>query len=88
MLTDVSEVRTASIIRAMMDAVRLSETSVNTYLTTRQYIAEDSKRHSPRRENLKSHKLGLVWGPLVRTVRGYEKGWCMCEEGDETQRKW
>jgi hypothetical protein len=39
MLTDVSEVGTA-------------ETSVNIYLTTRQYIPEHSTR---RRENLKSH---------------------------------
>jgi hypothetical protein len=37
---------TASIIRAMMEAVRTSETSVNIYLTTPQYIAEDSKLHS------------------------------------------
>jgi hypothetical protein len=40
MLTDVSEVCAASIIRAiialMMEAVRTSETSVNIYLTTRQ----------------------------------------------------
>jgi hypothetical protein len=44
MLTDVSEVRTASIISAlMMDAVRTSETSVNIYLTTRQYNPEDSE---------------------------------------------
>jgi hypothetical protein len=43
MFTDVSEVRTASIIALMMEAVRTSETSVNTYLTTRQYIPEDSK---------------------------------------------
>jgi hypothetical protein len=42
MLTDVSEVRTASIITAlMMEAVRTSETSVNIYVTTRQHIPED-----------------------------------------------
>jgi hypothetical protein len=46
-LTDVSEMRTAFIIRAMniialmMEAVRTSETSANIYLTTRQYIPED-----------------------------------------------
>jgi hypothetical protein len=50
-----SEVRTASIIRAL-EAVRISETSVNIYLSTRQYISEDSKLHTRRRENLKSHK--------------------------------
>jgi hypothetical protein len=43
MLTDVSEMRTASIIRAMMKAVRISETSVNINLITRRYIPEDSK---------------------------------------------
>jgi hypothetical protein len=43
MLTDVSEVRTASIIALMMEAVRTSETSINIHLTTRQYIPEDSK---------------------------------------------
>jgi hypothetical protein len=37
-------VRTAFIIRAMTEAVSTSETSVNIYLTTRQYIAEDSKQ--------------------------------------------
>jgi hypothetical protein len=37
-----------------MEAVRTSETSVKIYLTTRQYIPEDSKLHTRRRENLKS----------------------------------
>jgi hypothetical protein len=46
MLTDVSEVRTASIIALMMAAVRTPETSVNIHLTTRQDIAEDSKLHN------------------------------------------
>jgi hypothetical protein len=40
MLTDSSEVRAASIIRAMLEAARTSETSVNNYFT-RQYIPED-----------------------------------------------
>jgi hypothetical protein len=44
---DVSEVRTASITRAiialMMEAVRISETSVNFKVTTRRYIPEHSK---------------------------------------------
>jgi hypothetical protein len=53
--TDVSEVRAASIIRAMMEAARTSETSFNNYFT-RQYIPEDtSELHTRRRENLKSH---------------------------------
>jgi hypothetical protein len=44
-LTDVSEVRTASIIRAikMMEAVCTSGASVNPNGTTRRYISEDSK---------------------------------------------
>jgi hypothetical protein len=45
MLTDVSEVRTASITALMMEAVRTSETSIN------------SKLHTRRRENLKSDML-------------------------------
>jgi hypothetical protein len=40
----------------MMEAARTSETSVDNYFT-RQYIPEDnSKHHTRRRENLKSHK--------------------------------
>jgi uncharacterized protein (DUF1499 family) len=55
LLTDVSEIRTASIITAMMKAVRTSGTSVDNYFT-RQYIPEDkSELQSRRRENLKSH---------------------------------
>jgi hypothetical protein len=38
--SEVSEVRAASIIRAMMEAARTSETSGNNYFT-RQYIPED-----------------------------------------------
>jgi hypothetical protein len=61
-LTDVSEVVTAYIIRAMsalmMEAVRTSETSVKFNLNTRRYIAEYSELHTRRRENLKSHKEG------------------------------
>jgi hypothetical protein len=39
----------------MMEAVRNSETSVTFNVTTRRYILEDSKLHTRRRENLKSH---------------------------------
>jgi hypothetical protein len=47
MFTDVSEACTFSINSAMMmEAVRTSETSVNIYLTTGQYIPEDSKLHA------------------------------------------
>jgi hypothetical protein len=59
MLTNVSEVRAASIIKAMIDLMmktaRTSETSVNIDLRTRQYIPENSELHTRRRENLKSH---------------------------------
>jgi hypothetical protein len=42
-------------MRAMMEAARTSETSVDNYFT-RQYIPEDkSELHTRRRENLKSH---------------------------------
>jgi len=47
----------------MMEAVRTSETSVDNHFT-RQYIPEDnSEHHTRRRENLKSHKVGIyvVW---------------------------
>jgi DNA-directed RNA polymerase specialized sigma subunit len=40
---------------ALMEAVRTYETSVNFNMPTRLYIPEDSKRHTLRRENLKSH---------------------------------
>jgi hypothetical protein len=38
-----------------MEAVRTSETSVNFNVTTWRYIPEDSKLHTHRRFNLKSH---------------------------------
>jgi hypothetical protein len=57
--TDVSEVLTASIIRAMiaqmMEAASTSERSVEFYETARRNIPEDSYLHTRRRENLKSH---------------------------------
>jgi hypothetical protein len=39
----------------MMEAARISETSVDIQLRTRQYIPEDSELHTRRREDLKSH---------------------------------
>jgi hypothetical protein len=42
LLTDVSEVRAASIIALMMEAAHTSETLVDDYFT-RQYIPEDSE---------------------------------------------
>jgi hypothetical protein len=41
-------------IALMMEAVRISETTVTFNVTTRRYIPEDSKLHTRRRENLKS----------------------------------
>jgi hypothetical protein len=58
MMTDVSEVRTVSIISAMMEEVRTSETSVDIYLTARQYIPADSKLQL--RNGSKSKKV-CVW---------------------------
>jgi hypothetical protein len=43
----------------MMEAACTFETAVDIYLTTGQYIPEDSKLHTRRRENLKSHFLKL-----------------------------
>jgi hypothetical protein len=56
MSTDVSEVRAASIIRAMST----SETSVDIQLRTQQYIPEDSELHIRRSENLKRHKQKII----------------------------
>jgi hypothetical protein len=64
-LNDVSEVVTASIIRAMMEAVSTSDVSVNFYETTRLNFPEDSHLHTRRRENLKSH---LVISNFLRKV--------------------
>jgi hypothetical protein len=59
MSPDVSEVRAASIIRAiialMIEAACTSETSVDIQLRTWQYIPEDSELHTRLRENFKSH---------------------------------
>jgi hypothetical protein len=64
-------VRTAFIITAMiplmMEAVRTSETSVNIYLTTGQYIPEESKLHTRRSENLKS-ELGKYLLEIFRLI--------------------
>jgi hypothetical protein len=66
MLTDISEVCTASIIRVMMEAVCTSEMSVNIYLTTQQYIPEDSKLHIRHHENLKSHIPNSAFWPQLK----------------------
>jgi hypothetical protein len=59
--TNVSEVLTASTIRAMMmEAVHTSETSVNLYQTTRRKISEGCHLHTRHLENLKSHYRNIV----------------------------
>jgi hypothetical protein len=42
-------------IALMMEAASASETSANFYQTARRYNPEDSRLHTRRRENLKSH---------------------------------
>jgi hypothetical protein len=56
-----------SLITLLMEAVRSSETLVNISLTTRQYIPENSKRYTRRRENLKYHITQIV-SKLTRRV--------------------
>jgi hypothetical protein len=56
--TDVSEVRTASIIKAIMEAVCTSQTSVYSNETTRRYFPEGSNIYVRRCGNLKSFLLG------------------------------
>jgi hypothetical protein len=56
--TDVSEVRTASIVREkIINAVRTSETSVCLCETARRHIPGGSHFHTRRRENLKSQDI-------------------------------
>jgi hypothetical protein len=61
--------------RAMMEAARTSETSVDNYFT-RQYNPEDkSELHSRRRENLKSHmelQVLFKWSLCLRTVQNFK----------------
>jgi hypothetical protein len=44
------------VIALMMKAASTSETSVNSYQTTRRYSPEDSHLHTHRREGSKCHK--------------------------------
>jgi hypothetical protein len=53
--TDISELFTASIIRAMMEAVHTSDMSVYFNKTTWRYIQESCHLHTCSCENLKSH---------------------------------
>jgi hypothetical protein len=49
---------------ALMETASTSETSVQFNVTTRRYIPEDSKLHTRRRENLKSHIVTMHFGFL------------------------
>jgi hypothetical protein len=71
--TDVSEVRAASIIIALiMEAARNSETSVDNYFT-RQYIPEDKyELHTRRLENLKSHIIVRMFTILNKIFPDYQ----------------
>jgi hypothetical protein len=52
-----------------MEAVRTSETSVNICQTILRSIPEDSRLHTRRRGNLKSHHVGLILSePLHLTL--------------------
>jgi hypothetical protein len=62
----------ASIIRAMMEAARTSETLVNFYQTTRRYNPEDSHLRTHRRENLKSCLLDTVFNILLVFISQWE----------------
>jgi predicted enzyme involved in methoxymalonyl-ACP biosynthesis len=78
---DVSEVRTTSIISAiivLMTVVRTSETSNNFNATTRRYIPEDSKLHTRHRENLKSHIQGRT-ASIIRAMIALMKAVCISE---------
>jgi hypothetical protein len=50
---DVASCNLVEIAMMMMDAVSISETSVNFYQTTQRNIPEDSHLHTRRRESLK-----------------------------------
>jgi hypothetical protein len=68
-LTDVLEVLTASVIRAivlMMEALNTSETLVNFYQNTRRNSPENSHLHTRHHDNLKSH-MTSVFGMKVRS---------------------
>jgi hypothetical protein len=60
---NISEVLSASIIRAMMmvEAVSTSEMSVNVYQTAWTYNPQDSHLHTRHRKNLKSYFYQTTW---------------------------
>jgi hypothetical protein len=72
-----------------MEAVRTSETSVDNHFT-RQYNPEDSsEHHTRRRENLKSHKVTVLWNVLRSLVESDRRirGAYSILQGDESGSK-
>jgi hypothetical protein len=53
-----------SLIALMMEIISTSETSINSYQTTRRENLEDSHLHTRHRENLKSH-LAEIYPPWI-----------------------
>jgi hypothetical protein len=64
----------------MMEAVCISETSVNIYLTTRQYIPEDSKLH----HDILFHLFVVYLMALFQKLSLYSVEW----NGDEWMMNW
>jgi hypothetical protein len=62
-------------LRSKMETVCFSETSVSTYKTARRHNPEEQHRHLHRRENLKSHILGLQF-PFRHAADGETKPFC------------
>jgi hypothetical protein len=59
-MTVFCDVAPYNIIALMMEAVSISETSLDFYETTGRNIPEDSNLHTRRHENLKSHRINVV----------------------------
>jgi hypothetical protein len=75
----------------MMEAVSTSETSVYFNVTTRRYIPEESKLHTRRRENLKSHTAVDLHYFMYYTIYGLlARAWkqIMKAEVDITDCNW
>jgi hypothetical protein len=72
-LTDVSDMRTASIITLMMKAIRTSEISVYFDETIRRYTPESCHLHNYSREKMKSHIM-LTFLFKHSSMRGSELG--------------
>jgi hypothetical protein len=75
MSTDVSEVRNASIATAIialtMEAARISETSVDIDLRTRQYIPEDSEFLSEQFKDTRLHQQRLEIHKLKKNRKAH-----------------